>query len=259
MLLFFFFSLVDVSGAADSSLTTTTVTIHAWPLDEATPVPMAVVKYKYETNDNNNNVGVGVDIPGAGTGTGKTNATLLSYTPPKVSSSASSSSFFSSSKKNKKNKKKDSNDLQDNESVARPLDLVRVGLYESGKSGASGRQWTGVVVGRSGLAGAISDDDDDDNDDDKEVRTTLVLHVDTDGVLYGVGIGAERVKKTGKKGKGKGEKDEKGEKAKPNVAVEVSRQTLGPRPHLNKPIPLSPDGRKKMGDGQEPEKTFLQK
>ena len=267
--LFFLVFLIDVSGAAGSSsptttTMTTTVTIHAWPLDEASSVPLAVVEYKFDATSNNkvnhnDDDDVSVGVGGAGTATataiapatGNTNATLLSYTPPKLpSSSSSSSSFFSSSKK--KNKEKNNNDGKKGSDESRPLDLVRVGLYEG-----SERQWTGVVVGRSALAGAISDNNDG-IDDDKEVKTTLVLHVDADGVLYGVGVGAEKVKKRrkGRRVGGGGDKD--GKEDKPNVVVEVSRQTLGPRPHMNKPVVLSPDG-KKVGESQEPEKTFLQK
>ena len=246
-----------VSGAAGSTTSrvvppttvATTVTIRAWPLDEASPlaVPLAVVEYKYYRGNRE-----GDDFKNDGGGVA--NATLLSYTPPKLSSGASSS------KKNKNKDKKGGVGSRDGDvtgTATTPLDLVRVGLYED--SSGSGRQWTGVVVGRSGLAGAL--EDMGDGDDGKEIKTTLVLHVNTDGVLYGVGVGAERVKKEQnnkkkKGGRGGGTVDEDN---KPNVAVEVSRQTLGPRPHLNKLVTVSPDGKTKIMDGQEPEKTFLQK
>ena len=205
------------------------------------------------------------------------NATLLSYTPPKVAAAASSSSSSSLKKRKEKQKGGDGKGFEaQSQEATRELDLVRVGLYD-GKPLEKGGRWTGVVLGRLGLAGAVDADDDDAaaaaaaekelGKRGEEIRTTLVLNVDADGVVYGIGVGAERVKKKTTKDRGKagnkskvngGGKDGKGMDAGagPNVVVEVSRQTMGPRPVLNKPIVLDADGKR---DDQQPEKSFLQK
>ena len=247
--------------AAAASPASATITIHAWPLHEASPTPLATVKYEASTG----------------------NATLLSYKPPKVSSSSSSSSS-SWLKWKQDGGQKGSVAESQKEAATRELDLVRVGLYD-GVPLEKGGRWTGVVLGRMGLAGAVDDGSEESRQrqrqrqrqqqgwgkgkgkGDEEMKTTLVLNVDADGVVYGVGVGAEWVKKRrpakAAAGRAKGKDKDKdmdkngdGSDAGPYVVVDVSRQTMGPTPHLNKPIVLNAEGKR---EGEEPEKTFLQK
>ena len=246
-------SAATAAAAAAASPASATITIHAWPLHEASPTPLATVKYEASTG----------------------NATLLSYKPPKVSSSSSSWLKW----KQDGGQKGSVAELQ-KEAATRELDLVRVGLYD-GVPLEKGGRWTGVVLGRMGLAGAVDDGSEESRQrqrqrqqqgwgkgkekGDEEMKTTLVLNVDADGVVYGVGVGAEWVKKrrpakaaAGRaKGKDKDmDKNGDGSDAGPYVVVDVSRQTMGPTPHLNKPIVLNAEGKR---EGEEPEKTFLQK
>ena len=148
-----------------------------------------------------------------------------------------------------------------------PHDLIRVGLYES-KTG----DWRGVVLSRGGLAGAdevggvggVRDDNKGGGGGAGEVQTTLVLHVTTEGEIYGVGVGAERIgnsssdKNKEKKGSGAAKAKAVGDEliTSGRVRAQVSRQVQGVRPQLNKPVVTGPGGKKA---GEEQEKTFLQK
>ncbi|OJD40014.1 cyclin-dependent protein kinase regulator pho80 [Diplodia corticola] len=101
-----------------------------------------------------------------------------------------------------------------------PNGLVRIGLQKP--------DWTGILTAAAALG--------------PEYKKTLVLHADAQGVVYGVGFGAEpRAAETGED----------------VVEVKVEKVQAGPAPFLNKPVVLDEKG--KLAGQEEPEKTFLQK
>ena len=99
-----------------------------------------------------------------------------------------------------------------------PEHLLRIGLTD--KSG----KWHGVVTSAASFA--------------EQYKKKFTIHVDDRGEPYHVGFG------TSARGGGN------------EVDVEVLKKVAGPKPALNKPIVLSPDGKL---EGKEPEKTFIQK
>ncbi|KKY14302.1 hypothetical protein UCDDS831_g08287 [Diplodia seriata] len=110
-----------------------------------------------------------------------------------------------------------------------PNALVRIGLQKP--------DWTGILTSAAALG--------------PEYKKTLVLHADAQGVVYGVGFGAEpRVVSEATEKKDAAESVDV-------VEVKVEKVQAGPAPFLNKPVVLDEKG--KVAGQEEPEKTFLQK
>ncbi|KAF2457891.1 hypothetical protein BDY21DRAFT_343079 [Lineolata rhizophorae] len=142
--------------------------------------------------------------------------------------------------------------------------LVRLG-YADPKTG----RWHGVLTGADSFAGLSASSGG-------KIRTVIEVVVDERGEVVGVGMGAPEVKvgeemdAKGKGGKRKREADKKskkkggkqeaetteGGKEQTPIEVRVVRVADGPKPVLNRPVVVRPDGKV---EGKEEEKTFLQK
>lgn len=105
---------------------------------------------------------------------------------------------------------------------------VRVGFYYPTAS-----NWHGVITSSASF--------------DSSSQPKLVLHTDGADEVYHLGFEAES-RPTGP--------SSTNWNAGSTLLVEIKKTKLGPTPHLNKPIVLSPDG--KLPE-KEQEKTFLQK
>jgi len=115
--------------------------------------------------------------------------------------------------------------------ITDPSEIVRIGFYTSGDS------WTGIATSPRNL--------------DATRQKTLRVIVDDKGEVFSVVLtGAYTTPSVG------GKTTKKADKKDEQLLVEVDRQTPGPQPHLNKPVVLNPEGKV---EGEEPEKTFLQK
>ncbi|KAJ5180754.1 hypothetical protein N7492_003964 [Penicillium capsulatum] len=104
--------------------------------------------------------------------------------------------------------------------------LVRIGFYTSTPSNP--KQWTGGLVSGALLTG--------------KHQPTLHLHLDTRGELYHVSLAAPSTTTS--------------EANTASLPVELVVRPNGPRPQLNEPIALRPDGER---EEEVVEKTFLQK
>jgi hypothetical protein len=102
-----------------------------------------------------------------------------------------------------------------------PDHFLRIGLED-----AKSKSWRGVVTSAASFR--------------EEYKKKFTIHVDEKGEPYHIGFNAYV--------KGQGDEVE--------VEVEVVKRGAGPKPALNRPIVLNPDGKL---DTKEPEKTFLQK
>jgi len=105
---------------------------------------------------------------------------------------------------------------------------VRIGLYDPATSA-----WRGIVTSSTSFSPAN--------------QPKLVLHMDNTKEIYHVGFEASPRAAQGANTQSGSD---------PTLAIEIIRTKPGPKPHLNKPIVLSPDG--KLPE-KEQEKTLLQK
>ena len=108
-------------------------------------------------------------------------------------------------------------------------DVVRVGLYTS--SPTDPKHWVGSLTSLSALAGGAGH------------VPTIRLHLGAAGEVYHVSVKTSLLEE--------GAVSEGGD-----PVVEVVAATAGPRPHLNRPVVVSPDGK---GSEEVVEKTFFQK
>lgn len=100
-----------------------------------------------------------------------------------------------------------------------PKHLLRIGLEDKVSD-----HWHGILTSAANF--------------EQDHKKKFTIHVDENGVPYHVGFSTS-------------ERSDSEE-----VEVEVIKKAAGPKPFLNKPIVLSPEGKL---EGKEPEKTFLQK
>ncbi|OJJ84891.1 uncharacterized protein ASPGLDRAFT_66355 [Aspergillus glaucus CBS 516.65] len=108
--------------------------------------------------------------------------------------------------------------------------LVRVGLYTS--TPANPKQWVGTLTSLSSLTGV------------GDAKPTIQLHLGPSNEVYRVSLRLSSSSSSSDATEG----------IKPGV--ELVRTESGPRPHLNRPIVISPDG---QGPQEVVEKTFFQK
>lgn len=111
-------------------------------------------------------------------------------------------------------------------------DVVRVGLYTSSPNDP--KHWIGSLTSLSALGGA------------KGQVPTIRLHVGEAGEVYHVSVKTVAVEDSAAGADAAAE----------SPVVEVVTATAGPRPHLNRPVVVSPDGK---GSEEVVEKTFFQK
>lgn len=107
-------------------------------------------------------------------------------------------------------------------------DLVRVGLYTS--TPTNSKQWVGTLTSLSSLTGVGN------------YKPTIQLHLGPSNEVYRVSL---RLSSSSRDATGETKPD-----------VELVRIEAGPRPHLNRPIVVSPDGQSRQ---EVVEKTFFQK
>lgn len=112
-------------------------------------------------------------------------------------------------------------------------DVVRVGLYTSSPSDS--KHWVGSLTSLSALAGGA------------DQVPTIRLHLGAVGEVYHVSVKKSALEE--------GAVSE-GAASGGDPVVEVVSATAGPRPHLNRPIVVSPEG---QGSEEVVEKTLLQK
>ncbi|KAL4987144.1 hypothetical protein BDW68DRAFT_178092 [Aspergillus falconensis] len=106
-------------------------------------------------------------------------------------------------------------------------DLARVGFYVATLTDP--KQWVGTLISPSALMG-----------DDSSQKPTLRLHISLSNEIYHVSLGSTAASSTSSSG---------------SIGIELVADELGPSPHLNRPIVVSPDGK----NPEEPEKTLFQK
>ncbi|KAL4785855.1 hypothetical protein BJX76DRAFT_323408 [Aspergillus varians] len=105
-------------------------------------------------------------------------------------------------------------------------DLARVGFYVA--TPTNPKQWVGTLASSSALRG-----------DDMQ-KPTLRLHINPSNEIYHVSLDTSTVSSSSSN----------------NVQLEIVTDVLGPNPHLNRPIVVSPDGNNPQ---EETEKTLFQK
>lgn len=104
--------------------------------------------------------------------------------------------------------------------------MVRIGLYTS--TSANPSQWIGTLTSRAVLS--------------KIAANVIRLHLDSSNEIYHVSLTPASASTASS--------------ASPGPVIELVASDAGPRPHLNRPIVLSPDG----GNPDEAaEKTLFQK
>ncbi|KAK1141427.1 hypothetical protein N8T08_009099 [Aspergillus melleus] len=109
---------------------------------------------------------------------------------------------------------------------AEDQDMVRIGLYTS--TSANPSQWIGTLTSRAVLS--------------KIAANVIRLHLDSSNEIYHVSLTPTSASTASS--------------ASPGPVIELVASDAGPRPHLNRPIVLSPDG----GNPDEAaEKTLFQK
>ncbi|KAL2005909.1 hypothetical protein VTN00DRAFT_10402 [Thermoascus crustaceus] len=116
-----------------------------------------------------------------------------------------------------------------------PDDLVRIGFFTS--TPEKTQQWVGGLSSRSSLSPEASA-----REHEKSIPA-LRLHLGPADELYHVALSSASSSSA------KSTSDES------QLGVEIVRPDVGPRPQLNRPIVVSPDG----GPEEIPEKTFFQK
>lgn len=114
-------------------------------------------------------------------------------------------------------------------------DLVRIGFFTSTPEKA--QQWVGALSSWSSLLSSQAS-----APEDKKSIPALRLHLGPADELYHVALSSASSSKSAS--------DES------QLGVEIVRPDVGPRPQLNRPIVVSPDG---TGPEEVPEKTFFQK
>ncbi|KAL1963300.1 hypothetical protein VTN77DRAFT_8523 [Rasamsonia byssochlamydoides] len=108
-------------------------------------------------------------------------------------------------------------------------DLIRIGFFVSTPSNS--KQWVGSLISRSSLVGEVITDDPS--------RPKLQLHLSPANELYHVSLSLPSKQNSSS-----------------TLDVDLVHADAGPRPHLNKPVVVGPDGK----DTEEVvEKTFFQK
>lgn len=117
-------------------------------------------------------------------------------------------------------------------------DVVRVGLYTSSPSDS--KHWVGSLTSLSALAGGA------------DQVPTIRLHLGAVGEVYHVSVKKSALEE-GAVSEGA---VSEGAASGGDPVVEVVSATAGPRPHLNRPIVVSPEG---QGSEEVVEKTLLQK
>ncbi|KAL1979908.1 hypothetical protein VTN96DRAFT_4993 [Rasamsonia emersonii] len=106
--------------------------------------------------------------------------------------------------------------------------LIRIGFFVPTPSNS--KQWVGSLISRSSLAGEVITDD--------QSRPKLLLHLSPANELYHVSFTLPSNHSSSM------------------LDVDLVHADAGPRPHLNKPVVLGPDGKDKE---EVAEKTFFQK
>lgn len=105
-------------------------------------------------------------------------------------------------------------------------DLARVGFYVT--TPTNPKQWVGTLASSSALAG------------DDAQKPTLRLHVSSSNEIYHISLGSAAASASSSTA----------------VQVELVVDEFGPRPHLNRPVVVGPDGK---NPEEQPEKTIFQK
>ena len=109
-------------------------------------------------------------------------------------------------------------------------DLIRVGLYTSTPSDP--KHWVGTLTSLSSLAGGGNQ------------KPAIQLHLGPTHEVYHVSLRLSSLSSSNTT------------TVETNPVIELVRTETGPRPHLNRPIVVNPDG---QGPQEPIEKTFLQK
>ncbi|CEL02436.1 hypothetical protein ASPCAL03606 [Aspergillus calidoustus] len=108
-------------------------------------------------------------------------------------------------------------------------DIVRVGFYIS--TPLNPKQWVGTLTSLAALRG------------DNDQKPTLRLHISPSNEVYSVSLASDSSSTSSSSSVN-------------NPRLQLVTDELGPRPHLNRPIVVGPDGK----DPEEvPEKTLFQK
>ncbi|KAL2836046.1 hypothetical protein BJY01DRAFT_222582 [Aspergillus pseudoustus] len=108
-------------------------------------------------------------------------------------------------------------------------DLVRVGFYIP--TPTNPKQWVGTLTSFAALHG------------DNAQKPTLRLHISPSNEVYSVSLASDPSSTFSSS-------------SSPNLHLEIVTDELGPRPHLNRPIVVGPDGK---SPEEVPEKTLFQK
>ncbi|KAL2832379.1 hypothetical protein BDW59DRAFT_139142 [Aspergillus cavernicola] len=112
-------------------------------------------------------------------------------------------------------------------------DLARVGFYIA--TPTNQKQWVGTLTSLTALRG------------DDSRKPTLRLHISPSNEVYHVSLSSDSTTSTS---------SSSSSSSPGNLHIEIVTDEVGPSPHLNRPVVLSPDGK---SPEEEPEKTLFQK